>query len=126
MSDTAQAVARLTQDINHPECPMHWKTRENIKELIAALAAEKQRADDLKASLEKHVEHIAELRAWHDAAMREASGLATSMFKRHYAQDEHYKSGVVKWQLCDSVAGIISQIDNMHAGVVERMQPART
>ena len=66
----------------------------------------------------------AELAAAHKLlgeAHREAYRLADVMFKRHYAHAAHYESGEVKFGLCDSVVGIISQIDNMHAGVAEQL-----
>lgn len=59
------------------------------------------------------------------AAHREAAHLAEVIFKRHYASDEAYTSGRSKWGLCDTVAGIISQIDNMHAGVAQELSAAR-
>ena len=46
-------------------------------------------------------------------AYREAAQLAKWLFKTHYAQEEHYASGRVVWGLCDTTAGVISQIDNM-------------
>jgi hypothetical protein len=44
---------------------------------------------------------------------REAAQLAKWLFKTHYAQQEVYASGRVIWGLCDTTAGVISQIDNM-------------
>ena len=55
-------------------------------------------------------------------AMQEASSLAQSIFKRHYSDDEHYASGSVVWGLCDSLRGVISQIDNMTSGLVRAPQ----
>lgn len=55
-------------------------------------------------------------------AMQEASSLAQSIFKRHYSNDEHYESGSVVWGLCDSLRGVISQIDNMTSGLVRAHQ----
>lgn len=57
----------------------------------------------------------------HDAAYREAKHLAEALFKKHYARDKCYSSGAVEWGLCDSTAGIISQIDNM---VCQLVRPA--
>jgi hypothetical protein len=59
-----------------------------------------------------------------DLAYREAAQLATALFKKHYASKEEYASGQVVWGLCDSTAGIISQIDNMVSGLV-MPQPAQ-
>lgn len=59
-----------------------------------------------------------------DLAYREAAQLATDLFKKHYASNEEYATGQVVWGLCDSTAGIISQIDNMVSGLV-MPQPAQ-
>ena len=48
---------------------------------------------------------------------REAVSLAQTLFKRHYAHEPDYASGKVKWEPCDTPAGVITQIDNMVAGV---------
>jgi hydrogenase maturation factor len=50
-----------------------------------------------------------------DDAMREASSLAMSMWRHHY------KDVSPNFELCDSVAGIITQIDNMAAGLAEKI-----
>ena len=53
-------------------------------------------------------------------AYREAASLAKSLFKKHYEQqDEDYASGRIVWGLCDTTAGVISQIDNMVSGLVQ-------
>jgi hypothetical protein len=52
------------------------------------------------------------------AAFREASSLATALFKKHFAHEPDYASGAVVWRLCDTTRGIISQIDNMVSGLV--------
>lgn len=56
-------------------------------------------------------------------AYREAAQLAKWLFKKHYAQEEHYKSGRVVWGLCDTTAGVISQIDNMVCKLVLPKEP---
>lgn len=56
-------------------------------------------------------------------AMQEASSLAQSIFALHYREDEDYASGRVVWGLCDSLRGVISQIDNMTTGLVRAPQP---
>lgn len=53
-----------------------------------------------------------------DDAFREAKHLAESLFKKHYSHEEPYVSGKAKWELCESTAGIITQIDNMVADLV--------
>ena len=52
-------------------------------------------------------------------AYQEACSLATSLFKKHFSKDVEYASGKVTWGLCDTTAGVISQIDNMVCGLVE-------
>lgn len=52
-------------------------------------------------------------------AYREAARLAEWLFKKHYAHEEHYASGRVVWGLCDTTAGVISQIDNMVCQLVK-------
>ncbi|MFZ7319722.1 hypothetical protein [Comamonas jiangduensis] len=49
---------------------------------------------------------------------REAESLAWNIFNRHFSSDEHYASGRVKFGLCDTLRGVLSQIDNMVAGLV--------
>ena len=52
-------------------------------------------------------------------AYREAARLAKWLFNKHYAHEEHYASGRVVWGLCDTTAGVISQIDNMVCQLVK-------
>jgi hypothetical protein len=59
-----------------------------------------------------------ELREEQRLCMLEASGLAISMFKKHFSHERHYASGEVVWGLCDNLRGVISQIDNMASGLV--------
>lgn len=54
-----------------------------------------------------------------DAAFSEASSLATALFKKHFAHEPDYASGKVVWGLCDTTAGILTQIDNMVSGLVQ-------
>jgi hypothetical protein len=53
-----------------------------------------------------------------DLAYKEAVSLATALFKKHFAHEEDYASGKIAWGLCDTTAGVISQIDNMVSGLV--------
>lgn len=69
-----------------------------------------QDLDFAESKLRAALEHPA---VEQDAAYREAKYLAEALFKKHYAGDEPYASGAVEWGLCDTTAGIISQIDNM-------------
>ena len=52
-------------------------------------------------------------------AYQAACSLATRVFKKHFSKDVEYASGKVTWGLCDTTAGVISQIDNMVCGLVE-------
>ena len=54
-----------------------------------------------------------------DPAYSAACHLATVLFKKHFAHLPDYASGQVVWGLCDSTAGVISQIDNMVSGLVQ-------
>ena len=60
-----------------------------------------------------------------DIAYREAVRLATLLFKKHFAHEEHYASGRIVWEPCDTTAGVISQIDNMVCELV-KPTPQRT
>jgi len=55
---------------------------------------------------------VTELEAENAAAMNEASTLALAIHRRYYLKESP------NFELCDSVAGIISQIDNMAAGLL--------
>lgn len=54
-----------------------------------------------------------------DPAYSEACSLDTALFKKHFAHLPDFASGQAVWSLCDSTAGVISQIDNMVAGLVQ-------
>ena len=49
-----------------------------------------------------------------------AKSLAETIFKRHFASDEHYASGRIVWGVNDTAIGILTQIDNMVADMVRR------
>lgn len=55
-------------------------------------------------------------------AYREAASLAQWLFNKHFAHEEHYASGRVVWGLCDTTAGVISQIDNMVCKLVREQE----
>ena len=65
------------------------------------------------------------LRAQLAKAQREAVSLAKSLFKRHYAQEPHYASGRIEWKPFNEPASVISQIDNMVAGISTRLVEAQ-
>ena len=64
-----------------------------------------------------------ELRQELQLAMQEASAIAESLFRQHFSADEDYTSGRSVWGLCDSLRGVLSQIDNMTTGLVRAPQP---
>lgn len=49
-----------------------------------------------------------------------AKSLAETIFKQHFARDEHYASGRIVWEVNNTVIGILTQIDNMVADMVRR------
>jgi hypothetical protein len=62
-----------------------------------------------------------------EPAYTEAVSLATALFKKHFAHEEHYASGRIVWEPCDTTAGVISQIDNMVSGLIQpavRQEPS--
>ena len=61
--------------------------------------------------------HTAQAAPAADPAYSEACSLATALFEKHYRQEPDYASGRVVWSLCDTTAGVISQIDNMVSGL---------
>lgn len=63
---------------------------------------------------------IGALKAELAAAKREADYLAKSLFRQFYSQNEDYASGRVTWELCNTPAGVITQIDNMVAGIIRK------
>jgi len=52
-----------------------------------------------------------------DEDYQAACYLAKALFDKHYASKPDYASGRVVWGLCDTTAGVLSQIDNMVAGL---------
>jgi hypothetical protein len=53
-------------------------------------------------------------------AKREADYLAITMWRRYYKDESP------DFRLCDSVAGVITQIDNMSAGLGEKIEEQQT
>ena len=65
------------------------------------------------------------LRAQLAEAQREAVSLAQTLFKRHYAQEPHYASGEIEWEPFNEPASVITQIDNMVAGISAQLAEAQ-
>lgn len=70
---------------------------------------------DVKTQNERLKGIITEREQTIDLAMGEASTLANYLYKKHYANEPD----AVGFELCDSVAGVISQIDNMVTALVK-------
>ena len=68
--------------------------------------------------LKQHAE-IEQLREALGRAHREALSLAQSIWRSEYRRKSP------DWEPCDTVAGIITQIDNMYAGVRRQRDEAR-
>ena len=58
-------------------------------------------------------------------AQREAVTLAQYLYNACYSHEPDYASGKVKWEPCDTPAGVITQIDNMVAGVRAKLAEAQ-
>ena len=88
----------------HPTSPDRWdgNNRRIYREMLAAAPRPPAAQDELEI----------------EQTRREAESLAWSIFNRHYAQGEDYTSGRSVFGLCDSLRGVLSQIDNMTAGLV--------
>lgn len=76
---------------------------------------------ELRKMKESAEQRIAELEAENTSAMREASSLAKCLYKKYYAEESP------DFRLCDTPAGVMTQIDNMITGTpdIERKQAAR-
>lgn len=46
-----------------------------------------------------------------------ATQLAQSIFNKHFAHEPHFSSGDVVWRPLDDLLGVLTQIDNMVAGI---------
>ena len=70
-------------------------------------------AEDLIESLQAT---ITELTAENADSKREAESLAMALWRRHY------REASPDFELCDSTAGVITQINNMSAGLNEKVE----
>ena len=103
----------------------HNKPDYHIPELIEALKAHRlphdtpsQLADSFRIGWMARASH-GQAPAQPDPAYSAACHLATALFKKHFAHLPDFASGQAAWSLCDSTAGVILQIDNMVAGLVQ-------
>ena len=103
----------------------HNKPDYHIPELIEALKAHRlphdtpsQLADSFRIGWMARASH-GQAPAQPDPAYSAACNLATALFKKYFAHLPDFASGQAVWSLCDSTAGVISQIDNMVSGLVQ-------
>ena len=90
------------------------QSMEGVLESVNALVAENKALKEALAKQEQGEQDT--------LAHREAASLAQWLFKKHFAHEEHYASGQVVWGLCDTTAGVISQIDNMVCKLVREQE----
>ena len=92
-----------------------------ITDLLAELMVVEGALRDGVQILEEAATRIEELEAENASAMREASSLAKWLHKKYYA----YESP--DFRLCDTPAGVMTQIDNMITGIpdIELKQAAQ-
>ena len=99
----------------------HWKTEYLI--VAARLCGKKHPRDNGIISeheiIPKLTQERDEAREKLAEAKREAENLARSIYRTEYSDND------TGWGLLESVAGVISQIDNMYAGVREQRDEAR-
>ena len=96
--------------------PAHFDWATELSDAQGHVTLSEQEAHEIGARL--RASH-GQAPAQPDPAYSEACNLATALFKKHFAHLPDYASGQVVWSLCDSTAGVISQIDNMVSGLVQ-------
>jgi len=77
-------------------------------------------AEESASIIVKQQQEIESLRSELSDAKQEASTLAVALHRRHYKEESP------QWELLDTVPGIISQIDNMTAGMSETIETLRS
>lgn len=93
----------------------HKKSLAVEQAIVSAMRAFADATHALRAALAAPQQEVQEP----EMAYRAACRLATALFNKHYAHLPDYSSGGAVWGLCDSTAGVISQIDNMVATLVQ-------
>ena len=83
----------------------------NSKPIGAIFCDARRTIANYRARIAEFWDALETVRGQLSAAKREAEYLATSIHRAEYS------NVAPNWELCDSVAGVISQIDNMYAGV---------
>ena len=81
---------------------------------------EKEGKPTIARDVKSAVERIAELEKEREDDYGEASTYAMSLFNTYYKN----KPDAVGFELCESVAAIITQIDNMATGVIAELEAA--
>lgn len=107
-------------------CMSRGGVRPTNEEIASAALMTEQKIKDLQEQLEQHQttinmkeKYIGGLHKQLEQSKREAESLALSLHKRHY------KNESPNFELCDSVAGVISQIDNMTSGLGEQLEQCK-
>ena len=108
---TRRAELSLKSDCPLLEDEVIVQVADRIKELESDLG-NTERCEEAQIQRADKAEHrVRELEAHLGEAKREAESLAMSLWKKYYKKDSP------RFELCDSVAGVISQIDNMTTGL---------
>ena len=87
--------------------------RERVRRLVAAMPkmTTTQYMDESRSLIADLLAELERVEKERDDAMREASSLAKWLHKTYYALT------APDWSLCDTPAGVITQIDNMVTGI---------
>lgn len=106
-------------NMNKSNCP---KCNGNRKDMPCAYPEDCHYNNDIKrfeddGSLCLYSDYL-ELKEQLDQSKQEAKSLANALHKRHYSE-------VTDWELCDTVPGMITQIDNMAAGMSNDLEDYR-
>jgi hypothetical protein len=95
----------------------------DVSELVAFLrsihAGEKRQLDEWLSKIPLAADALETLAGENASAHREALQLAKALHRRRYRH-------VLQWEPTDTAAGIVSQIDNMTAGLGERLDAAES
>jgi hypothetical protein len=120
---TNQETFELALEVLKSATPKYTRQRKDQKTLGGALdywkLEQHQRLKAIKALEEALTQEHGEQDT---LAYREAASLAKWLFNKHFAHEDHYASGRVVWGLCDTTAGVISQIDNMVCKLVREQE----
>lgn len=102
-----------------PNCEIWLEKTEWVQQTVTPRELGLHRADVLRqrACVDKAVP-LELLEA--DLAYKAAYTLAEAIFQKHYAQDPEFVNGRSVWHPLDTTRGILTQIDNMVAGLIRK------